>query len=291
MRTTPARNDVAMHFQAMASPCLVLVATHERIVGERVAQLVKAEALRIEAKYSRYRPSVVTTLNQTAGQDMEVDAETADLLDYAVSCYQVSEGRFDITSGVLRRLWRFDDSGKVPEQSQVDELLSIVGWHRVVWNRPWLRLSAGMEIDLGGIGKEYAVDRALALAQKQTDAPLLINLGGDLRVSGPRPDGSPWCVAIEDADRSGASAGLIEFVNGALATSGDTYRRLMGNGVRYGHVLDAITGWPVRDAPRSVTVHAGTCSEAGLLAKLALLRGAQAEEFLRTEQLRAWCYR
>jgi thiamine biosynthesis lipoprotein len=89
----------------------------------------------------------------------------------------------------------------------------------------------------------------------------------------------------------GSSAGLLEFSNGALATSGDTYRHVMGEGVRYGHVLDPRTGWPIAGAPRSVTVHAATCTEAGLLAKLALLRGAGAEEFLRAEQVRAWCFR
>jgi thiamine biosynthesis lipoprotein len=148
-----------------------------------------------------------------------------------------------------------------------------------------------MEIDFGGIGKEYAVDRALARAQEHTPDPLLVNLGGDLRVSGPRQDGSPWRVAIEDVDRAGSSAGLIELSRGALATSGDTHRHLVHEGVRYGHVLDPRTGWPVAGAPRSVTVHADTCTEAGLLAKLALLRGSGAEAFLKLEKVRSWCVR
>ncbi len=148
-----------------------------------------------------------------------------------------------------------------------------------------------MEIDFGGIGKEYAVDRALALAESYTRAPVMVNLGGDLRVSGPRRDGTPWYVAIEDVDRAGAAAGLLELSSGALATSGDAYRYLLKSGVRYGHVLNPRTGWPITDAPRSVTVHAATCTEAGLLAKLALLRGAGAEEFLKSEKVRAWCVR
>jgi thiamine biosynthesis lipoprotein len=249
------------------------------------------EALRVEEKFSRYRPSVVTTINEKAGDVVEVDVETADLIDYAVSCYELSEGRFDITSGALRRAWRFDGSGKPPDPERVAELLGVVGWHRVQWNRPRLRMAAGMEIDFGGIGKEYAVDRALLLARDYTDAPLLINFGGDLRVSGPRQDGIGWRVAIEDVDSVGSTAGLVEFSMGALATSGDTYRHIVGDGVRYGHVLDPRTGWPIANAPRSVTVHAATCTEAGLLAKLALLRGSDAEEFLRLENVRAWCFR
>jgi FAD:protein FMN transferase len=154
-----------------------------------------------------------------------------------------------------------------------------------------LRLKASMEIDFGGIGKEYAVDRALSLAQSHTRAPVLVNFGGDLRVSGARRDGGPWYVAIENVDQAGTAAGLLEVLSGALATSGDAHRFVRGSDARYGHVLNAKTGWPIHDAPRSVTVHANTCTEAGLLAKLALLRGPGAEEFLQLEAVHAWCIR
>ena len=275
----------------MASPCVVLVDTDDEVLGAEVGELVKAETLRVEAKFSRYRPSVVTWINQTAGQAVEVDAETADLIDYSMACHALSGGLIDITSGALRRAWRFDGSGTVPREAEVRDALRHVGWQRVSWRRPALRLQPGMEIDFGGIGKEYAVDRALTLAGTRTGAPILVNLGGDLRVSGPRRDGTPWYVAIEDVDRAGAAAGLLELAGGALATSGDSHRHVTRAGVRYGHVLDPHTGWPIVDAPRSVTVHAATCSEAGLLAKLALLRGAAAEDFLKSEQVRAWCVR
>ena len=275
----------------MASPCVVLIDTDDEMLGEEVGELVKNEALRIEAKYSRYRRSVVTDINETAGQAVEVDEETADLIGYSMVCYTLSEGLIDITSGALRRAWKFDGSGTVPTELRVQEALRHVGWKRVIWNRPTLRLQAGMEIDFGGIGKEYAVDRALALAEAHTRAPVLVNFGGDLRVSGPRRDGTPWYVAIEDVYRAGNAAGLLELSSGALATSGDTYRYVVRDGVRYGHVLNPQTGWPITDAPRSVTVHAATCTEAGLLAKLALLRGAGAEEFLKSEKVRAWCVR
>jgi thiamine biosynthesis lipoprotein len=291
MSGAQARHDITTAFTAMASPCLVLVDTPDSKRGTALGELARDEALRIEAKYSRYRPSIVTSINQSAGQPVEVDEETADLIDYSVSCYELSAHRFDITSGALRRAWKFDRSAPAPTPAQVNEALAFVGWHRVHWNRPLLQLTAGMEIDFGGIGKEYAVDRALSLAQARDSVPLLINFGGDLRVSGPRQDGSAWRVAIEDVDRLGTSAGLLELTSGALATSGDAHRHVMSGGVRYGHVLDPVTGWPLADAPRSVTVHAATCSEAGLLAKLALLRGADAEQFLRSEQVRAWCVR
>lgn len=293
MSAAAEHTDRATHFTAMACPCLVLVDTPDETIGDEVGELVRTEAQRIEAKYSRYRPSVVTDINQSAGHSIEVDAETADLIDYSVRCYELSDGLFDITSGALRRAWTFDASGlgTVPDEARLTHVLASVGWNRVAWNRPVLELAPGMEVDFGGIGKEYAVDRALMLAQQYMPAPVLVNFGGDLRVSGPRRDGSAWRVAIEDVDRAGATAGLLELARGALATSGDTYRHVIKDGLRYGHVLNPRTGWPVAAAPRSVTVHAATCSEAGLLAKLALLRGAAAEQFLKSEQVRAWCVR
>lgn len=285
------RKDVSTTFTAMASPCVVLVDTSDTLLAAAVGDWVKSEALRIEMKFSRYRPSVVTHINEHAGEAIEVDKETADLIDYAALCYRLSEGLFDITSGVLRRIWKFDGSGMVPSPAAVAQTLNSVGWHRVAWNRPLLRLAPGMEIDFGGIGKEYAVDQALTLVKNRTVTPVLVNFGGDLRISGPRHDGAPWAIAIENVDVPGTSAGLIEFLHGAIATSGSTHRYFKEDGICYGHVLNPLTGWPLHDAPRSVTVHADTCTEAGQLAKFALLRGADAEIFLEAEQVRAWCIR
>jgi thiamine biosynthesis lipoprotein len=119
----------------------------------------------------------------------------------------------------------------------------------------------------------------------------MLNFGGDLLALGPRRDGRPWLVGIESLDAPAASAKQIELERGALATSGDARRFLLKDGKRYGHILDPRTGWPVEGAPRSVTVAAPTCSEAGMLATLALLRGRDAESFLAAQGVRHWCLR
>ena len=124
-----------------------------------------------------------------------------------------------------------------------------------------------------------------------TSVPMLVNFGGDLRVSGPRASGMPWNVAIESVDQSGHLAGLLELANGALATSGDSRRYLLKDGVRYGHILNPATGRPVKDTLRSVTVAAATCVEAGMIATLAMLQGKGAEGFLKREGVRAWYIR
>jgi thiamine biosynthesis lipoprotein len=118
-----------------------------------------------------------------------------------------------------------------------------------------------------------------------------VNFGGDLLVTRPRRDGEPWKVGIEATDVAGSASRVVLLSRGGLATSGDTKRYIIHQGVRYGHVLDARTGWPVRDAARSVTVAAPTCTEAGMLATLAMLQGAGAEAFLEDQGARYWCSR
>jgi FAD:protein FMN transferase len=284
-------------FAAMASPCEILVDGGTADEARTLLHRAHAEALRIEAKFSRYRSDSVTSrLNASQGRPTEVDEETALLLDFAARCHALSDGSFDVTSGVLRAAWRFDSNARLPEPALVEALCGRIGWQRVSWQRPWLTLPEGMEIDFGGIGKEYAVDRVLVLLAAQTRAPLLVNFGGDLAVSGPRRVGVPWQVGLESPDSAAQepaprAAGVIQLSSGALATSGDTRRCLLIDGKRYGHILDPRTGWPVPEAPRSVTVAAPTCSEAGVVATLAMLQGANAEAWLAAQGLPHWTLR
>jgi len=278
-------------FQAMASSCEVHVGDADRAIAERVAALAAAEAQRIEAKFSRYRRgNIIDTINTAGGRPIVVDDETARLLDYATRLHELSDGMFDITSGVLRRAWRFDGSDRVPSAEAVAALLPIVGWDKVSWRAPELTLPPGMEIDLGGIGKEYAVDSAAALV-RPVSTQCLLNFGGDLLALGPQYGGAPWRVGVESVSDAGAVARHIELTIGALATSGDSRRFLLKDGKRYCHVLDPRSGWPVVGAPRSVTVAAATCTEAGMLATLALLQGADAEAFLEAQGAQFWALR
>jgi FAD:protein FMN transferase len=275
----------------MASPCEVhLGPVDERTAADLLA-LVAGEAWRIEAKFSRYRDDgVVAAINSAVGEPVCVDEETARLLDYAAELFELSGGKFDITSGALRRVWRFDGSDRVPAADEVRGVMRCVGWSRARWQRPVLTLEPGMEVDFGGIGKEYAVDRAAALVAAVTPV-CLINFGGDLRASGPDPAGRSWRVGIEAVGQLNAANRIVELSRGALATSGDTRRFLVKDGRRYGHILDPTTGWPVHDPPRSVTVAADTCTQAGMLATLAMLYGRDAEVFLTAQGVRHWCAR
>lgn len=277
-------------FRAMASPCEIILDHDDFVTAARQAEAAATEALRIEQKFSRYRDdNIIHRINTANGQPVTVDEETARLIDFAVMLHELSDGLFDITSGVLRRAWKFDGSDNVPDAATINALLPLVGWHRVHWQNPVITLPAGMEIDLGGVGKEYAVDRVFSLLAGMTDTALLVNFGGDLRARGPRRDGSAWQIGIETPDREQTAAETLSLVNGALATSGDARRFLLKDGVRYSHILNPKTGWPVQGGPRSATLLAADCVQAGMLATLTLLAGPDAEGFLREqEHIRYW---
>lgn len=275
-------------FTAMGTPCEVQIETGDCRLAEELARIGETEARRIEEKYTRYKPTgVVWAVNNAAGKPVEVDEETAGLIDYAGQVHALSEGRFDVTSGVLRRAWMFDGSDRVPAPEQVAALMPLVGWGKVIWERPRLTLPPGMEIDLGGICKEYAVDRAAMAINAATDCPALINFGGDLRTTQAKVGGR-WAVAIESLDPANVSGGLLHIGEGAIATSGDAKRFLLKQGRRYSHILDPRTGWPVESPPRSVTVAARTCVQAGTLSTLAILLGREAEASLKAEKAEAW---
>ena len=147
-----------------------------------------------------------------------------------------------------------------------------------------------MEIDLGGIGKEYAVDKAVAGIRSAGGEPCLANFGGDLASAAKPRQRRCWRVGIEGESPDSAER-LIDLREGALATSGDARRFLEKDGIRYGHILDPLTGWPVIEAPRSVTVAAASCTQAGMISTMAMLEGAGAEAFLEKEGARGWCRR
>ena len=277
----------------MACPCEVLLECEDPTVAARAAEAVSAEAWRIEKTFSRYRDdNIVHAINTAQGRPVVVDPECARLLDFGQSLYEASAGLFDLTSGALRRVWKFDGSDRVPSQAEVGDVLRLVGWHKVRWRGHRLQMPTGMEIDFGGIGKEYAVDRAAELGTAAAGVPVLVNFGGDICATGPRADGGPWKVAIETlaADGQGSPPG-IDLRRGGVATSGDARRFLLKDGVRYGHILDPRHGWPVPDAPRSVTVLEASCTQAGSLSTLAILQGRGAEEFLRDQKVVHWVMR
>ena len=270
-------------FAAMASVHELHLAGTDRETADRAARAAIADVARIEAKYSRYRDdSITSAINRTAGSGrVAIDAETASLLRYADGCHALSGGRFDITSGVLRRAWDFRKRPpRVPPLREIEAARALIGWPRVEWSDTYVRLpDAGMEIDFGGIGKEYAADRAATVVRDFGIAHALVNLGGDVRAIGPRADGTPWRVAIRHPRDPDAAIATMPLDDEAVATSGDYERYFEVDGRRYCHLLDPRTGMPVEHW-QSASVVAPLAILAGSYATIAMLLGGSAERFL-----------
>lgn len=268
-------------FHALGGPCSVCLQGSSDVVA-RAFDLAQAEVLRIEAKYSRYRDdSVVSRINTSAGdaKGMEVDGETAALLDYAAVAHAQSDGLFDATSGVLRRAWDFR-AGRVPTQAQLDALLPLVGWHKIAWQSPRIILPLeGMQLDFGGFGKEYAVDRVVALLRAAGVTQGYVELGGDIGVIGAPSDAPAWQIGVRHPREPSRAIAQVALPSGAIATSGDYERSFESGGRRYSHLLDARSGWPV-SGPASVSVLAPQCLIAGTASTIAMLKGAQAQAWL-----------
>lgn len=287
--------SLCFDFAAMASPCSLQIDGTDEPAMRMAAAAAIAEVHRIEQKFSRYREdSVVSRINRSAGlQPVPLDAETSGLLEFAHSLWLLSDGLFDITSGVLRRAWNFK-TGQLPEPGALQTLLPLVGWQHVERQGETVRLILpGMELDFGGFGKEYAADRAAAVLQTHGMSHALVNLGGDLHALGgrglPELNAAPWNVHIQHprarADRADAALAALPLARGGLATSGDYERFFIVDGVRYCHVLNPRTGWPVSQW-QSVSVIAANATAAGALTTIAMLKEADAIAWLETQGVR-----
>lgn len=269
MNPTPMR----FPFHAMGSLCEIQLCDGSRTQAKRLARRLSDEVARLERKYSRFRDdSVLSAINRAAGArgGIAIDAETEALLEHARSCYENSDGLFDITAAALNEIWDFRNA-LLPSQEQIAQALSQVGFDRVSWQSSRLSMPQGMQIDFGGIVKEYAADSAARLARSLGAPHGLVNLGGDFSVIGPQPGGLPWTVGITSGDERQGVMAKVNLRDGGLASSGDYERCFEHEGRRYSHILNPRTGWPSAGLS-AVSVAANLCTVAGSVATIAMLK-------------------
>jgi FAD:protein FMN transferase len=261
-------------FSTMGCPCALHLETDTGARARHAYDAVLTEVDRLDRKYSHYRDdSLIAQIAKTRA-GLDVDDETADLIDFAAELHRQSAGLFDITAGPLTQMWDAQ-RGRAPTPLEIAEALRRTGWVHVEWKRPRLRLTIDhMRIDLGGLVKEYAADRCAELCRAEGVHSGVVDLGGDLALIGPHHDGSPWVVGIKAPRAAGRAAARIELPRGGLATSGDYERALIIDGKRYSHIVDPRSGYPVLGFA-SVSVAADSCLVAGAAATLAMLMGTQ----------------
>ncbi|QYJ87897.1 FAD:protein FMN transferase [Shewanella mesophila] len=280
----------------MASPCELLIASFDKAIASEILAIAVKEARRIEAKYSRFiTHNPLWHINHSDTNPVAIDDETYRLLTFAQQCFELSDGRFDITAGPLMKLWRFEEGENaiIPDDDAIQAAKALIDFSAVQFSTSTIVMPTKMNLDLGGIAKEYAVDSAANLiANRWPTVSVLVNFGGDIACPVTRDDQNPpWQVGIENPDDLDNASAVLQIRQGALATSGDTRRFIERNGKRYGHIIDPSTGFPVELAPRSVTVLAQNCVMAGMLSTMAMLEGSNAESFLSAQGVYFKVYR
>ena len=257
----------------MGCPCELRFYTQDKGLAQQVIERCVAEAVRFEHKYSRYRADSVTSkINRSAGKTaVRVDSETLAVLRYAGVCHAQSDGLFDITSGVFRHIWNQQLEG-LPAESEIQKMLDLVGWPQVELDDNSVFLpKAGMELDFGGVIKEYAADALAALAKSISIEHGLVNLGGDICIIGPQVDQRAWSIGITHPTENHGAIASIELGSGAITTSGGYERYIEIDGKRYSHLINPKTGWPVSNL-LSVTVTAAQAIVSGSICTIALLK-------------------
>ena len=256
-------------FRAMGSDCEFQLCFGGGSDSQFIFKCLQDELERLESKYSRFRKdSLLSQIN--LGKEVNIDNETISLLEHAFNCFEQSEGLFDVTAGRLNSLWDFKKK-KVPSQEEISYALSVTDFSKVSWNNGILSMPAGMNVDFGGIVKEYAADTLAVLAKKFGVQYGLINLGGDIAIVGNKPDGIAWKVGITDPRGTETKIASIDIYSGGLATSGDYKRYFIYEGKRYSHILNPKTGFPCAGL-RAVSVAANLCTVAGSIATIAMLK-------------------
>jgi len=231
-----------------------------------------------EAKFSRFRSdSLVSRINAAAGREwVPVDEETEALFRLCDTLHFMTQGVLDPTTLPLLRLWDYrTENPRLPTDEEVDTARNKIGWKKVQRSPGKVFLpEPGMALDLGGFGKEYAVDIAAQIAIEQGITSALIDFGHDLRAVGTPPDRPAWHIGLEDPHKPGTTSGSIAVIGKGVASSGDYIRRLVVEGRRYGHIIDPRSGRPVANGCLQATVVTGSCLQAGALSTTAFVLGA-----------------
>lgn len=276
---TSSAGSCRLSFQAMGTVCRVQFQSRQAAQAQEFQHKVVRWVADFEARYSRFLPdSLISRINAAAGEHwVAIDPELELILKLCGEMAFFTRGVFDPTSLPLIQLWNWKSNpATVPTETQIAAARALVGWNKVQRRPGEIFLpQRGMSLDLGGIGKEYAVDRVLQLALDQGIENVLVDFGQDVRVHGQPPEKGAWHIGLEDPQKPGQCWTGVALTNHAVATSGDYLRHFTHEGRRYGHILDPRTGWPVSNGCRSVSVIAPTCTVAGILSTSAFVLGPQ----------------
>lgn len=232
-----------------------------------------------EARLSKtVEGSDVWRINHAQGQWTQVDPETIDLLEQAVSWSEATDGAFDVTIAPVMALWNFTDgSKKLPDEAELSAAAALVDYRSIELDGDSVRVPEGVSIDLGGIAKGYISDKVAQRLRQNKVTSGYLNFGGNVVVIGGKPDGEAWNIGIQDPfAETGVSLLAVSVSDAAVVTSGNYERFFDLDGVRYHHILDANTGYPASSDVAGVTIICADAAKADAMSTSCFLLGSRA---------------
>jgi len=251
----------------------------DQLPPDDLSQQIDRLLSKVDSSMSTYKnESEISRFNRlSVGQTQKISSEFAEVIRLSQKIWHQSNGAFDPTIGPLVDLWGFgpvDREGQVPSSESIEQVLSNVGFESIVLEDLTLSKLAPVALDVSAVAKGYAVDLVANHLEMLALPDYLVEIGGEIRVSGTNPDGQPWRIALEQPQLFAAVDRVIEISDSAIATSGDYRNYFEKDGVRYSHTIDPRTGMPIRHKLVSVSVIAESCAEADAWATALSVMGA-----------------
>ncbi|MCH1414662.1 MAG: FAD:protein FMN transferase [Glaciecola sp.] len=267
--------------------------TSEQLQTNNMYELVNDELIRVNQLMSTYiEDSELSVLNKTPmNKPMVVSADNVVVLNEAQRLYKASDGAFDVTVGPLVNLWGFGPDGRVvkqPPADTIEDMLTRIGTDLLdIQGNTVTKKHDNVYIDFSALAKGYGVDRVAHVLEQLGITNYLVEIGGEMRLSGAKPDGTKWRVAIEKPIAGSREVQLIlEPQNLAIATSGDYRNYFEVDGKRYSHTIDPRTGYPITHKLVSVTVlHKSSMTADALATMLTVLGPVEAAKYAEENQL------
>lgn len=245
--------------------------------AEQAADACVTEIQRLDTLLDKNDPkSDIFRLNHAQGAMIPIEPETEDLLSLARTYAKQTSGKFDPTINAVSELWAIgSERERVPPGAELSQALRKVGYKNLVLSRGQAQLKDGATVDLGGIAKGYAADRAVQILREYGIEHAVLSLGGNVYVLGSAPNGQPWNIGIQDPDDKQDIIATLSLSNCSAVTSGDYERYFEQDGIRYHHIFDPKTGYPGNSGVRSVTIICESSTQADAYSTALFLMGME----------------
>lgn len=271
--TPPMKSQVGFYFDTVVT--MQVYTDDEALLSD-----AQVECQRYDNLLSKtYEGSDVWNINHAGGQRVAVASETREILEKALEYSRLSDGCFDITIEPCVALWDFtgEGMGTLPDETLLAQASDKVDWTQVDINDEGVLLPEGMTIDLGAIAKGYITDRIAGFLKERGVESGFLNFGGNVLVIGNKPDGTAWNIGIQDplGKRDQNIVGAAKVSGQAVVTSGIYERGFDLDGVRYHHILDTSSGWPVQNELAGVSIIAPDAFDADALSTTVFAMGVE----------------